>query len=43
MTKWYIKMFMRLLNVSNLICMIIRHANLGQTKIEHFRFKVDLV
>ena len=43
MTKWHIKMFMRLHNETNLNCIIICHANSGQFKIEHFKLKVDLV
>ena len=43
MTKWYIKLFRRLLNIIVLNCMIICHANSGQTKIDHFKFRVELV
>ena len=43
MTKSYIKMLRTLLNVPTLDCMIIRHANSGQSKKDHFKFRVDLV
>ena len=43
MTKWYIKLFRRLLNISVLNCMVICCANSGQTKIDHFKFRVELV
>jgi hypothetical protein len=43
MTKWYMEMFRRLLNVTILNCLIICHANSGQSKIDHFKFRVDLV
>ena len=43
MTKWYIKLFRRLLNVTVLNCMVICHANSGQTKIDHYKFRVELV
>ena len=43
MTKWYIKLFRRLLNVTVLNCMVICRANSGQTKIDHFKFRVELV
>ena len=43
MTKWYIKLFRRLLNVTVLNCMVICQANSGQTKIDHFKFRVELV
>jgi hypothetical protein len=43
MTKWYMKMFRRLLNVTILNCLIICHANSGQSKIDHLKFRVDLV
>ena len=36
MTKWYIKLFRRLLNTTVLNCMVICHANSGQTKVDHF-------
>ena len=42
MTKWYIKLF-RLLNVAVLNCMVICRADSGQTKIDHFQFRVELV
>jgi hypothetical protein len=42
-TKWYIKMFRRLLNVIIVNCMRICHANSGQSKMDHFKFRVDLV
>jgi len=41
MTKWYIKLFRRLLNTTVLNCMVICRANSGQTKIDHFKFRVD--
>ena len=40
MTKWYIKLFRRLLNITVLNCMVICCANSGQTKIDHFKFTV---
>ena len=43
MTKWYIKLFRRLLNITVLNCMVICRANSGQTKINHFKFRVELV
>ena len=43
MTKRYIKLFRRLLNIAVLNCMIICRANSGQTKIDHFKFRVELV
>jgi len=43
MTKWYIKLFRRLLNITILICMVICRTNSGQAKIEHFKFRVELV
>ena len=43
MTKWYIKLFRRLLNITVLKCMVICRANSGQTKIDHFKFRVELV
>jgi len=43
MTKWYIKLFRRLLNTTVLNFMVICHANSGQTKIDHFKFRVELV
>jgi len=42
-TKWYIKLFKRLLNITDLNCMVICCANSGQTKIDHFKFRVELV
>jgi len=42
MTKWYIKLF-GLLNIAVLNFMVICHANSGQTKIDHFKFRVELV
>ena len=41
--KWYIKLFRRLLNVTVLNCMVICRANSGQSKIDHFKFRVELV
>jgi len=43
MTKWYIKLFRRLLNIAVLNCMVICRTNSGQTKIDHFKFRVELV
>jgi len=43
MTKWYIKLFRRLLNIAVLNFMVICRANSGQTKIDHFKFRVALV
>ena len=43
MTKWYIKLFKRLLNTTVLNCMVICRANSGQTKVDHFKFRVELV
>jgi len=42
-TKWYIKLFSRLLNTTVLNCMVICRANSGQNKIDHFKFRVELV
>jgi len=42
-TKWYIKLFRRLLNTTVLNCMVICCANSGRTKIDHFKFRVELV
>jgi len=43
MTKWYIKLFRRLLNIKILNCLVICRANPGQTKMDHFKFRVELV
>ena len=43
MTKWYIKLFRRLLNITVLNCMVICQANSGQNKIDLFKFRVELV
>jgi len=43
MTKWYIKLFKRLLNITVLNCMVICCANSGQTKIDHFKFRIEMV
>ena len=43
MTKWYIKLFRGLFNITILNCMVIRCANSGQAKIDHFKFRVELV
>jgi len=43
MTKWYIKMFRRLLNTTVLNRMVICCANSGQIKIDHFKFRVERV
>ena len=42
MTKCYTKLF-RLPNTTVLNCIVIRRANSGQTKIDHFKFRVELV
>ena len=42
-TKWYIKLFRRLLNIAVLNWMVICCTNSGQTKIDHFKFRVELV
>jgi hypothetical protein len=43
MSKWYIKLFRRLLNSTILNFMVIYRANSRQTKIDHFKFRVELV
>ena len=43
MTKWYIKLFRRLLNITILNYMVICCANSGQDKMDHFKFRVELV
>ena len=43
MTNWYIKLFGRLLNNTVLNCMEICCANSGQNKIDHFKFRIELV
>jgi len=43
MTKRYIKLFRRLLNIAVLNCMVISRANSEQTKTDHFKFRVELV
>ena len=43
MTKWYIKLFRRLLNIKILNCMVICRTNSGQSKIDHFKFRIELV
>ena len=43
MTKCYIKLFRRLLNITVLNCMVICCANSGQTKRDHFKFRAELV
>ena len=43
MAKWYIKLVRKLLNITVVNCMVICHANSGQTKIDHFKFRVELV
>jgi len=42
MTKWYTKLFRRLLNVTVLNCTVICRASSGQTKINHFKLRVEL-
>ena len=41
-TKWYMKLLRRLLNITGLNCMVICQANSRQTKIDHFKFRVEL-
>ena len=43
MTKWYIKQFRRLFNITVLNCMVICRANSRQTKIDHSSFRVEMV
>jgi len=43
MSKWYIKLFRRLLNITVLNYMVICRANSGQSKIDNFKFRVELV
>ena len=43
MTKWYIKLFRRLLNTTVLNCIVTCRANSGQTKIDHFKSTVEMV
>jgi len=43
MTKWYIKLFRRLLNITVLNRMVICPIDSGHTKIDHFKFRVELV
>ena len=43
MTKCNIKLFRRLLSITVLNCMVICCANSGQTKIDHFKFRIELV
>jgi len=43
MSKWYIKQFRKFVNITVLNCMVICLANSGQTKIDHFKFRVELV
>ena len=43
MTKWYLKLFRRLLNITILNCMVICRANSGQAKKDNFKFRVELV
>ena len=43
MIKWYIKLFRSLLHITVLNCMVICCANSGQTKIDHFKFRVELL
>ena len=43
MSKWYIKMFRRLLNITVLNSMVLYRANSGQTKTDNFKFRVELV
>jgi hypothetical protein len=43
MTKWHIKLFRRLLNTTVLNCTVICRANSGQAKIDHFKFRVEMV
>jgi len=43
MAIWYIRMCRRLLIGTIPNCMIMCHANLGQSIIDNFKFRVDLV
>jgi hypothetical protein len=43
MTKCYTKLFRRLLITTILNCMVICHANSGQTEIDHLKIRVVLV
>ena len=43
MTKWYIKLFRRLLNATVLNCMVICRVNSRQNKTGYFKFGVKLV
>jgi hypothetical protein len=43
MTKWYIKLFQKLLNATILNSMIICKANSPGIKIDHLKYRVDLV
>ena len=43
MTKWYIKLFRRLLSITILNCMVICCTNSEQAKIDNFKFRVELV
>jgi len=41
MSKWYIKLFRKLLIITVLNCMVICRANTGQNKIDNFKFRVE--
>ena len=43
MTKLYFNLFSSSLNITVLNCAVICRTNSGQTKIEHFKFRVELV
>jgi hypothetical protein len=43
MTKWYMKLFRRLLNSTIVNCMVVCCANSGQAKIDYLKFRVELV
>ena len=42
-TKWFIRMFRKLLTDTLLNCVIIYSTNSGHPKIHHFKFRVDLI
>ena len=43
LSKWYIKIFRKFLSITVLNCMVIYCKNSRQTKIDHFKFRVELV
>jgi len=42
-SKWYINLFRRLLCITVINCLVICGANSGQTKIDCFKFRVELI